>query len=134
MITTDMYRKQQQIDIGRSLGEMIDADIIESIKTLAILDVIEKLNPYLLGKGYIKMGKWIQDAQMISDYIAKLYPSYSTLNCDEASTIKSLVSELDLSNGGVMIETEYYNQLYVHKSQCDKVRLMMKFSDIGDTQ
>ena len=70
MITTDKYRKQLGIDIGKSLGEMIDDDIMQSIRTLSILNVLEELNPYLLGKGYIKLGKWIQDAQMISDYIA----------------------------------------------------------------
>ena len=122
---------------GAEFAKAVDADILRSMLEPLVHAVLNKLDKYLVGAGFIKLYEYTESPYIESPYKRvssgiKQLTLYSTLECTPRDEKADLVSRLDLSNDVLMIESEYINQVYVHTREYDKVRLMIKISGIAE--
>jgi len=138
MITTDMYKDQILRDMGKSLGEMIDSDIIDQLNQAMTNTLYNEIKKLLTELGFVEINSY-NTIQYITfgPIITRLYPEYALLYISETAKteknkLKKLVSQCDLSKGGVVVTSKFMTVLYVKHKQSDKVKLMLKIA--GDNQ
>tara|TARA_R110002124_G_scaffold210923_1_gene377327 strand:+ start:399 stop:833 length:435 start_codon:yes stop_codon:yes gene_type:complete len=132
------FERDYYATAGAEFAKAVDADILRKMLEPSVHAVLNKLDKYLVGAGFIKLYEYTESPYIESPYkrvssgIKQLSPLYSTLECIMGDEKSDLVSRLDLSNDVLMIESEYVNQVYVHTREYDKVRLMIKISGIAE--